>query len=53
MPAKEYAGSEASEWDLRERREREEERRAAEEVGAEGEEQPLFLSTPSFMASAE
>ena len=25
----------------------------AEELGAEGEEQPLFLYTPSFMASAE
>jgi len=30
------------------------ERRAeAEELGADGEEQPLFLPTPSFMASAE
>jgi hypothetical protein len=46
--------SEASEWELRERREREEERRVeAEELGAGGEEQPLFLPTPSFMASAE
>jgi len=48
-------GSEASEWELRERQEREEERRA-EELGAEdelavGEEPPLFLPTPSFMAS--
>jgi hypothetical protein len=35
-----------SEWELRERREREEERRAeAEELGAEGEE-PLFLPHP-------
>ena len=47
------AGSEASEWELRERREREEERVAeAEELGA-GEELPLFLPTPSFMASAD
>ena len=38
-------------WEL-ERREREEEREAeAEELGA-GEELPLFLPTPSFMASA-
>jgi hypothetical protein len=45
---------EASEWELRERREREEERRQeAEELGAGGEEQPLFLPTPAFMASAE
>jgi hypothetical protein len=34
--------------------EREEEKRVeAEELGAGGEEQPLFLPTPSFMASAE
>jgi len=52
------AGSEASEWELRERREREEEREVeAEELGAEGElgageELPLFLPTPPFMASA-
>jgi len=39
------AGSKASEWELRERWEREEERRA--------EELPLFLPTPSFMASAD
>jgi hypothetical protein len=50
----EDAQSEASEWELQERREREEERRVeAEELGAGGEEQPLFLPTPSFMASAE
>jgi len=51
----EDAGSEASEWELRERAEREEERRA-EELGAEDEgeeEHGLFLPTPSFMASAE
>jgi len=43
-----------AEWERRERRrEREEERRVeAEELGA-GEELPLFLPTPSFMASAE
>jgi len=51
-------GSEVSEWELRERMEWEEERRAeAEVLGAEGEtgageEPPLFLPTPSFMASA-
>ena len=51
------AGSEVSEWELRERREREEERRVeAEALGAvdnmgDGEELPLFLPTPSFMAS--
>jgi len=34
--------------------EREEERRAeAEELGAEGEDQLLFLPTPHFIASAE
>ena len=55
-PAEKDAGSEVSEW---ERREREEERRAeAEELGATGElgageELPLFLPTPSFMASAD
>ena len=58
-PAENDAGSEALEWELRERREREEERGAeAEELGAEGEfgageEALLFLSTPPFMASAE
>jgi hypothetical protein len=52
-PAKVGAQSEASEWELRERRERGEERRGeAEEVGTEVEE-PLLLSTPSFMASAK
>jgi hypothetical protein len=62
VPAEEDAGSDGSEWERRERRERrerkerrerEEERRAeAEELGAGGE-QPLFLPTGSFMASAE
>ena len=51
------AGSEASEWELRERQEREEEREVeAEVLGAEwgaGEELPLFLPTPAFMASAD
>jgi hypothetical protein len=52
--AEEDPQSEASEWELRERREREEERRAqAKELGVGGEELPLFLSTLSFMASAE
>jgi len=53
VPAKEDVGSEVSEWELRERRERKEERRVeAEELGA-GVELPLFLHTPSFMASAD
>jgi len=53
------AGSQVPEWELRERRERDEEREAeAVEVGAAGEvdaggELPLFLPTPPFMASAE
>jgi ribonuclease HI len=52
-PAEEDAQSEVSEWELRERRERGEERRAeAEELGSEVE-QPLFFPTPSFMASME
>ena len=51
VPAEEDAGSEASEWELRGLREREEERRPRS--CAEGEEQPPFLPTPSFMASAE
>jgi hypothetical protein len=52
-PVEEDVQSEVSEWELRERREREEERAAeAEGLGAEVEE-PLFLPTPAFMASAE
>jgi len=53
------AGSEMSEWELRERQEQEEQREAeAEGLGASGTlggggELPLFLPTPSFMASAE
>ena len=56
VPAEEDAGSEVLEWELRER---EEERRAeAEELGGAGElgageDLPLFLPTPSFMASAD
>jgi hypothetical protein len=51
-PVEDYAESEASEWELRERREREEERGVeAEELGAEVEE-PFVLPTPAFMASA-
>ena len=51
------AGSQPSEWELRERQEREEEQEA-KELGAAGgsgagEELPLFLPTPSFMASAD
>jgi len=59
VPAvEEDAGSEASEWELRERMEQEQERRAeAEALGAEdeagaGKEPPLFFPTPPFMASA-
>ena len=47
------AESEVSEWELRERREREEERRAEAEEGCTGAELPLFLPTPSFMATAD
>jgi len=47
------AGSEVSEWELRERREGEEERRVEAEVLGAGEEPPLFLPTPPFMTSAE
>ena len=52
------AGSKTSEWELRERREPEEEQEAeTEELGAAGglgagEELPLFLHTASFMALA-
>jgi len=54
VPAEEDAGSEASEWELRERRGWEEERRAEdEELDVEGEEQPSLLPTPSLMSSAE
>jgi hypothetical protein len=46
--------SKVSEWELRERREREEERRReAGELGAGNEEQLPFLPTLSFMGSAE
>ena len=53
LAAEEDARSEASEWELRERAERGEERRAeAEALGAEEEEEhPLFLPTPPFMAA--
>jgi len=57
LEEKDDAGSEMSEWELRERRERQEEREGeAEALGAvdnmgDGEELPLFLPTPSFMAS--
>ena len=48
--------SEASEWELRERQQREEEREEeAETLGAVeegGEELPQFLPTPPFMVSA-
>jgi hypothetical protein len=52
--AEDDAQSEASEWELRERREKEEEmRHEVEGLGTEDEERPLFLPTLSFMASAE
>jgi len=52
--AEEDAQREESVWELRERREQEEERRTeAKELDGGGEEQPLFLPTPVFMASAE
>jgi hypothetical protein len=52
-PAEEDGETDASEWELRDRREREEGRRVeAEELGGEVEE-PLFLPTPVFMASTE
>ena len=55
-PEENDAGSEVSEWELRERRDREEERGAealgaADGVGA-GEELPQFLPTPPLMVSA-
>ena len=56
VPAEEGddAESEASEWELWERAEQEEERRVeAETLGMEAEEPPLFLPTPPFMASEE
>ena len=57
VPTEEDAGSEASEWELRERNEREEERRAEEELGTAevlgAGEEPLFLPMPSFMASVD
>jgi hypothetical protein len=58
-PTEDDAQSEASKWERRGRREREEERRqeaeelGAEELGAEDEERPLFLPTPSLMVSVE
>jgi hypothetical protein len=54
VPVEEEMQSEVSEWELRERREREEERRReAGELGVRNEEQLLFLPTLSFMGSAE
>jgi len=52
-PAEEDAQNEVPEWELRERREREEERRAEAERLGTGVEEPMFLPTPAFMASAE
>jgi hypothetical protein len=52
-PVEEDVESETSEWELRERREREEEG-AAEAEGLDAEvEEPLFLPTPAYMASVE
>ena len=50
--AEEDAGSNAFEWERRERREREEERRAEAEEPGVWEEPALSLPTPAFMASA-
>ena len=55
MPAVEEeadARSEVSEWELRERQEREEERTEEAEALGTGEEPPLFLPTPPFRISA-
>ena len=52
VPAEDDAGSEASEWGLRERRERDEERGGCGGAGA-GEESPLLLPVPSFMESGD
>ena len=46
------AESEASQWELRERQEREEERGVEAEALGDGEE-PLFLPTPPFMVLVE
>ena len=58
MDEEDNAGSEVSEWELREHQERQEEREektealgAEDEMGA-GEGLPLFLPTPDFMAAA-
>jgi hypothetical protein len=49
--AEEDAQSEASEWEVRERIERDDERRV--EVEELGEKLPLFLPAPSLMVSTE
>jgi len=51
VPDEEDAGSEVSKWKLREHREREE--RSWVSRGSWLLEGPLFIPTPSFMASAE
>ena len=49
VPAEEEVGSEASEWELRERQEWEEEKRAeAEEVGAAGDEEEEYGADGAF-----
>ena len=53
VPPEEDARSEVSEWDLQERRKPEDERRVEAEEPGSGEGLLLFLSTPSFMASAD
>ena len=60
MPAvdgEEDAKSEASEWEVRERAQREEDRRVeeldVEDDGENGEEHRLFLPSPPFTASVE
>ena len=53
VPAEEVAGSDVSEWELWESKEREEERRVEAEEPSAGEELPLFVPTPPSIASAE
>jgi len=52
-PAGGDVGGGVSEWELGERREREDERRAEAEELRGYEQKPLFLPTPSFMASTD
>ena len=54
LPAEEHVRSKVLEWEIWGHRGRGGERGTTTgELGADGEEQPLFLPTPSLMASAE